>query len=295
MKVQVGVGVCTLCGGPVQRKELSLRYEEQIYHLLCYRSPVSSLTYASQLSTSQKDEVSAWLQERALKTTLCPALSPVRRALLVIFSYLTIGETERAARVNHTFFSISRDDELWQHRYMAIYAPKRTQSCAYRALFRDRREHTCWHCQKLLPKQINIHPLSSQPLCQQCTASPSCRLLSIDTYCQARQIERSVADILLTPSFTLGKKDYGYLCQLVPVFLAYAEKRQNLLYLLLQQRGEAEEVQNYIRGADLKEYYSVLQDCGYAYEAVFWFLGRDERKESIEKSVEKYLANRWQG
>lgn len=295
MKVQMGAGVCTLCGGPVQRKELSLRYEGQIYHLLCYRSPVSSLTYASQLSTSQKAEVSAWLQRRTVQTTLCSVSSPVRRALLVIFSYLTIGETERAARVNHTFCYTSRDDELWQYRYIALYAPKSTQSCAYRALFQDRREHTCWHCQTLLHKQINMHPNTHTPLCQLCAASRSCRLLSVDTYCQARQIDRSVVDTLLIPSFKLGKKDYGYLCQLAPVFLVYAEKRQNLLCLLLQQRGNAAEELNYVREANLKEYYSALEDTGYGYECLFWFLGRDERKERLEQIVEKYLATHREG
>lgn len=297
MELQVGVGglgKCTICGEELQGKELHLRLKGESYHLRCYRGPASSLAYATQLSTAQKGRINAWLLERAAPiSTPTPVSSAVRRVLLSVFSYLTILETEQSALVNHSFFYISRDNDLWQSRYTALYAPLSTQSCAYRVLFKERREHTCWHCRKGISTRINIHFRLNQPLCSLCAKLPSCRAISIDTYCQSKGIERSLAGSMLLPTFKMGKKDYGYVCELAQAFIAHAKKRIDLLSSLLHQRGEAEITKNAELEADLQAFYSDISDCGYSNEALLRFCGLDDRKESLERSVNEYIKDRW--
>ena len=283
-------GKCGLCGQRISGNSLSLRGGSCGYHLLCYRAPVSKLIYDTPLSTSQKDTIKTWLQTLNAPTSPCHGSSSVRRAFLTVFSYLTIQETESIASVSRLFLSLSRADELWYNRYVTHYDPLQTQSCAYRSLFKDRWSHSCWHCGKLVPVPGNLHPVSHKPLCKSCLDTPECRLISLESYCMQKKIDLSLCERLSLPSFQLGKKKHGYICQLAPRFVSYATHRKALLTSLLHQRGVSVSFDD----CDLVSYYRDLTDTGYSYEAFFLFCGRDEEKEHLERSVSEYLQNRWE-
>jgi len=118
-------------------------------------------------------------------------------------------------------------------------------------------------------------------------------ILTLHSYFQRRQISLSLIPRLKIRHFTYQKYKQNYLFELANSLLPYAEQRRQALLSALQVAGSvSEERLAVIRDFDLETYYrSRFGVHGSLPRALGAFCGKDDKFESLEKSIEKFSSH----
>ena len=242
---------------------------------------------------AKEETLPVQFKSKAVETTS----SPLRRLLLETFQYLELREIEQVvAFICKEWFHITRDNELWRARYLASFvAANSTGSESYRTQFILQNRGCCWVCHHYISlKSIKLMcPFRKRPLCSECFRTDNGCIVTLHSYFQRRQISLSLIPRLKIRHFTYQKYKQNYLFELANSLLPYAEQRRQALLSALQVAGSVTEDRlAVIRDFDLETYYrSRFGVHGSLPRALGAFCGKDDKFESLEKSIEKFSSH----
>ena len=317
---------CTKCGNKIGLGSLRVHKNSyggptKYYHLSCYKPQdpravdFDKHVYLKKV-TEEKDVervkkwVDKWNKQFIAKEENLPVQfktktvetcsTPLRRLLLETFQYLEVKEIELLVGfVCKEWFHITRDNEFWKSRYVALYPDSDTsEGATYRTkLILLQTRSNCWLCHLHVPfeKISFMCPYRKRPMCAYCFRSNEGLVVPLKPYFQQKQISASLVKHLHFRHFIYHKCKHNYLYDLAETIIPYAEKRKKDLLTALQTHYSSEISQDSLQeidNFDVVEYYKTFnQRFNWECVAISIFCGENDLVRSFDDGVKQFLSN----
>ena len=217
---------------------------------------------------------------------------PLRTLLSCVLPFTSLSDLELSVAFTcKQWFYASRDSLYWQSLLIRDFNYQKPSS-DYRKKYISYKRTTCWRCKQLLHlEDIEYQcPLYRRPLCKGCARAEDCRVVSLSSLFEHKNVHPSTIRALSLPTFLYYGQESIYMRTVTDVLLPYAEKRRTKLINVLDKAGEMGIEVAKMQAVDLSSYYRPkFAPCCYEVYLLTRFCGKHKAFESSTKTAQEVI------